>query len=70
MVTPAEGWSDMGKTGTTVRIDHALLSPGLVATEARYVAEVDGVALAGKHPLAYSDHALLVIEPKTSRGQA
>ena len=59
VVTPAEGWSYMGKKGHTSRIDHALLSPGLVATEARYEAEADGVVLAGKHPPAYTDHAVL-----------
>ena len=62
VVTPAEGWSYMGKTGNTSRIDHTLLSPGLVATEARYVAEADGVVLAGKYPAAYSDHAVIVID--------
>ena len=61
VVTPAEGWSYMGRKGHTSRIDHALLSAGLVATDAQYVAEADGVVLAGKHPPAYSDHAVLVV---------
>ena len=67
VVTPAEGWSYMGKKGHTSRIDHALLSPGLVAAEARYVAEADGVVLAGKHPPAYSDHAVLVVDARGGR---
>ena len=62
VVTPTEGWSYMGKRGNTSRIDHALLSPGLVAKEAGYVAEAGGMVLAAKHPPAYSDHAVLVID--------
>ena len=68
VVTPDEGWSYMGKKGNTSRIDHGLLSPGLVATEARYVAEADGVVLAGKHPPAYSDHAVLVVDIEIDLG--
>ena len=66
-MTPAEGWSYMGKKGHTSRIDHGLLSPGLVAKETWYVAEADGVVLAGSHPPAYSDHAVLVIDFPTER---
>ena len=66
VVTPAEGWSYMSKTGTTFKIDHALLSPGLMVREARHVEEADGVVLAGKHPPAYSDHAVLVIDAEFS----
>ena len=62
VVTPGEGWSYMGKRGHTSRIDHGLLSSGLVAKEVRYVAEADGVVLAGKHTPAYSDHAVLAID--------
>jgi exonuclease III len=60
--TPAEGWSYMSKTGHMSRIDHALLSPALTATDARYVTEVGGMVLAGRHPPAPSDHAVLVID--------
>jgi endonuclease/exonuclease/phosphatase family metal-dependent hydrolase len=61
VAAPAEGWSYIGKTGHTSRIDHALLSPGLVATSARYVTEVDGYAFAGTTG-ALSDHAVLVVD--------
>ena len=60
--TPAEGWSYMSKTGHTSRIDHALLSPPLRCAKVKYVTEVGGVVLAGRHPPAPSDHAVLVLE--------
>ena len=62
VVTPDEGWSYKSRRGTTVRIDHAILAPGLRARDARYVAESGGLRLAGKHPPAYSDHAVLLVE--------
>jgi len=62
VVTPDEGWSYKSRRGTTVRIDHAILAPGLRASCARYVAESGGLRLAGKHPPAYSDHAVLLVE--------
>jgi len=60
--TPDEGWSYMSTKGHVSRIDHGLLSPGLECLEARYVADADGVVLAGRHPPAPSDHAVLVME--------
>ena len=62
LVTPSEGWSYMSKTGHTSRIDHGLLSPALTATDARYFTDAGGLVLAGRHPPAPSDHAVLVID--------
>jgi len=62
VVTPHEGWSYKGRKGHTTRIDHALLSPGLVAKDARYMVEADGVVMAGIQPPAYSDHAVLAVD--------
>ncbi len=67
VVSPTEGWSYLGKTGHTSRIDHALLSPGLVATCTRYVTEVGGYAFAGV-PGALSDHAVLVVDAEKMGG--
>jgi hypothetical protein len=62
LVTPSDGWSYMSKTGHTSCIDHGLLSPTMVAADARYVPAAGGVTLAGRHPPAPSDHAVLVID--------
>jgi len=62
VVTPGEGWSYMGRKGHTTRIDHALLSPGLVAKDTRYTVEAGGMVMAGNQPPAYSDHAVLVVD--------
>jgi len=61
-VTPDIGWSFMSKTGQSARIDHALLSPTLASLDSSYVAEAADVVLAGRHPPAPSDHAVLVID--------
>ena len=67
LVTPLAGWSYMSKTEHTSRIDHALLSPALTATDTRYVTAAGGMMLAGRHPPAPSDHAVLMIDTKIGR---
>ena len=62
LVTLSDGWSYMSRVGHTSGIDHALLSPALTAMEARYVTKADGMVLAGRHPPAPSDHAVLVFD--------
>ena len=69
VVTPTEGWSYMSKTGHSSLIDHGLLSRGLNCVNASYVIEANGAALAGRHPPAPSDHALLVVDVEFGYGE-
>jgi len=62
LATPSEGWSYMSKAGHTSRIDHGLLSSAMRCTNASYVSDANGVVLAGRHPPAPSDHAVLVVD--------
>jgi endonuclease/exonuclease/phosphatase family metal-dependent hydrolase len=55
-------WSYISRTGSTSRIDHALVSPGLRITQIRYVVELPRILLAGPKPDAISDHAALVAD--------
>jgi endonuclease/exonuclease/phosphatase family metal-dependent hydrolase len=59
VVTPSSGWAFQGKTGHTSRIDHGIVSPGCVTSNAEYVVSCNGQALAGAPKRGYSDHALL-----------
>jgi endonuclease/exonuclease/phosphatase family metal-dependent hydrolase len=56
--TAVGAWSF--KSGS--RIDHALASAQLTMPSATYVAELDGLRLAGGEPGALSDHAALVVD--------
>jgi endonuclease/exonuclease/phosphatase family metal-dependent hydrolase len=60
--SPEGSWSFVSKTDKTSRIDHALVSPGLIVEAARYVAEIDSMKLAGSDDTACSDHAALVVD--------
>ena len=61
LATPDAGWSFVGKTGRTSRIDHAILSPHFrLDSKPQYVPEWNGFKFAG--PEAYSDHAVLCVD--------
>lgn len=61
--SPAGPWSFISKAGTGTRIDHAVLSPTLAVTSARYVAAAGSIVLAAPNrSAAVSDHAPLVLE--------
>lgn len=61
IATPTMGWSFVGKTGRTSRIDHAILSRHF-RTDAppQYITEWNGFTFAGSRE--YSDHAVLCID--------
>jgi endonuclease/exonuclease/phosphatase family metal-dependent hydrolase len=63
--SPEGPWSYISRRGSTSRIDHALVSPGLRVTQIRYVVELGGILLASSKGDAISDHAALVadVEP-------
>ena len=61
VASPVLGWSFVGKTGLTSRIDHAILSQHFRQdSELRYIAEWNGFRFAG--PREYSDHAVLCVD--------
>lgn len=60
-VRPAAGASYHGPNGASVCIDHAFVSPGIGAAEARYVIDHGAFAFAGKQGGALSDHAALLV---------
>ena len=61
VATPAAGWSFVGKTGRTSRLDHAILSHHFHKdSESRYIAERSGFRFAGVRE--YSDHAVLCVD--------
>jgi len=60
--SPEGNWSFISKTGANSRIDHALVSPLLGVTAARYAREIGSTKLAGPDGAAFSDHAVLVLD--------
>lgn len=62
VVTPQTGCSYFGSGEYTSRLDHALLSPGLVCRNAEYVCDIGELKLAGPLKSGYSDHAALVVD--------
>ena len=63
-----EGWSIPDAEGawsysSGTRVDHAVVSPSVGSTAARYITEIEGMVVAGRGALnAASDHAALVVE--------
>lgn len=71
---PAGEWSYRSADGSaTTRIDHALASPRLCISDARYLYKAGRTVLAGQangHGEPLSDHALLSVRLALSNGQA
>lgn len=60
IVTPADGWSFIGKTGHTARIDHGVASGHFRIEKPDYVVQAAGFTFAGTRE--YSDHAVLRVD--------
>ena len=60
IATPTDGWSFIGKTGHTARIDHGIDSGHFRIEQSEYVVEAAGFTFAGIRE--YSDHAVLCVD--------
>lgn len=62
--SPSGDWSFISKNGLrTSRIDHGICSPMLPNPTAKYVAQINGLVLAGKtSDMPISDHAPLILD--------